>query len=231
MKRPGVTRRSIVLAAFLAVLVVGLAVEPSSVLAGIGFNGNSDQITATGGVISLGDDNLTTTGNMTANGLTVTGLDCTGNGNGGALTTNASGVVQCSDDDGGGGGTNVETLFGSTLINTASQLRYGFLSQDNRTVELEASFPISRGGTLKNLRARAAGGLDNSASVAVTVRVAQTDTDLTLTIDEIDGTSTVENLVDTATVNAGDLVTIRFEETANMSPTLTYILATLELES
>jgi hypothetical protein len=231
MKHFSIARRSIVLAAFLALLVVGLAIGPSGVLASIGFNGSSDQITATGGVISLGDDNLTTTGTMTANGLTVTGLDCTGNGNGGALTTNASGVVQCSDDDGGGGGTNVQTLYGSTLINTASQVRYGFLSQANRTVELEASFPMSRGGTLKNLRALAASGLDNSASVDVTVRVAQVDTAMTLTLDEADGTSTVENLVDTANVNAGDLVTILFEETANMSPTLTYILATFELES
>ena len=35
--------------------------------------------------------------------LTISGLNCTGNANGGALTTNASGNVVCSDDDGGAG--------------------------------------------------------------------------------------------------------------------------------
>ncbi len=44
-------------------------------------------------------DNLEVDGN-----LTLSGLDCTANSNGGALTADASGVVSCSDDDGGGGG-------------------------------------------------------------------------------------------------------------------------------
>ncbi len=46
-------------------------------------------------------DNLEVDGN-----LTLSGLDCTANSNGGALTADASGVVSCSDDDAGGGGGN-----------------------------------------------------------------------------------------------------------------------------
>jgi hypothetical protein len=38
--------------------------------------------------------------------MNLSGLDCTTNANGGALTTNASGEVLCSDDDAGGGGGN-----------------------------------------------------------------------------------------------------------------------------
>ncbi len=47
--------------------------------------------------IGAGDLDLTLDGT-----LHLLALDCTGNANGGALTTDGSGVVSCSDDDGGG---------------------------------------------------------------------------------------------------------------------------------
>ncbi len=47
--------------------------------------------------IGAGDVDLTLDGT-----LHLLALDCTGNANGGALTTDGSGVVSCSDDDGGG---------------------------------------------------------------------------------------------------------------------------------
>lgn len=49
---------------------------------------------------------ISNVGTTTTGSLTVSGLDCTGNANGGALTTDASGVVSCSDDDAGAGGGN-----------------------------------------------------------------------------------------------------------------------------
>lgn len=66
-----------------------------------------------GGIFTL--DNLSFDGNtlsstsgnivLTPSGsLVFTGLDCTGNSNGGALTADASGVITCSNDDGGAGG-------------------------------------------------------------------------------------------------------------------------------
>lgn len=59
----------------------------------------TDKITAAGGTINFENENLTTTGTTTTNELTISGLDCSANANGGALTANASGVVSCSDDD------------------------------------------------------------------------------------------------------------------------------------
>lgn len=48
-------------------------------------------------------------------GLKVPGLDCTGNANGGALTTDADGVVSCSDDDSGSGGSGGYELEPATV--------------------------------------------------------------------------------------------------------------------
>ena len=45
------------------------------------------------------------TGTAISGALTVTGLDCTANANGGALTADAGGVVSCSDDDDSPGNT------------------------------------------------------------------------------------------------------------------------------
>lgn len=54
------------------------------------------------GQVDLGDGGDTVT--INGSSITLTGFNCSGNTNGGALTTNGSGVLQCSDDDGGGGG-------------------------------------------------------------------------------------------------------------------------------
>ena len=44
------------------------------------------------------------TGITSSGTITFSGLDCTGNANGGALTANGSGVISCTDDDSGSGG-------------------------------------------------------------------------------------------------------------------------------
>ncbi len=49
----------------------------------------------------LGTGGLSTEGTTTTDALTISGLDCTAHAGGGALTTDASGVVSCSDDDAG----------------------------------------------------------------------------------------------------------------------------------
>jgi len=48
--------------------------------------------------------NATSTNSTVSGTLRLSGLNCSGNTNGGALTTDANGYVSCSDDDGGAGG-------------------------------------------------------------------------------------------------------------------------------
>ena len=69
---------------------------------------------------------------ITGSALRITGLDCTGNTNGGALTASATGVVSCTDDDSGGAATatstkhywDVEKLLSSTLRATSTALTF-----------------------------------------------------------------------------------------------------------
>ena len=75
--------------------------------------------------------------NASTTNLTIDGLDCTGNSNGGALTTDANGNVTCSDDDSGaGGGTFAWTpnTWGNSTSTTIGLLN-GFLSTGSSTVQ------------------------------------------------------------------------------------------------
>lgn len=83
-------------------------------------------------VLNTGD---TLTGKLFTTQLAITGLDCTGNSNGGALTADASGNVSCSDDDGGGGSGDVVTANSTAIDTTANFL-------DNAIIE----FDIADGG-------------------------------------------------------------------------------------
>jgi len=65
---------------------------------------NLAQVLAEGN--NAGGASISNLGTTTTNALTISALDCTANANGGALTTNASGVVVCSDDEGGSGAGN-----------------------------------------------------------------------------------------------------------------------------
>lgn len=53
--------------------------------------------------VAQGQGDLSVSGTTTTNALILSGLDCTANANGGALTADGSGVVSCSDDDDTGG--------------------------------------------------------------------------------------------------------------------------------
>ena len=74
-----------------------------------------ETITASSGAINFDDEDLTTAGTTTTADLTVTGLDCSGNANGGALTTGAGGAVMCSDDD-----TGFQNLFATVAGDAGS---------------------------------------------------------------------------------------------------------------
>jgi hypothetical protein len=82
---------------------------------------------SSGGITITGNSTIAGTLNsltgLTSSGtITFSGLNCTGNANGGAITANGSGVLSCSDDDGGGGGgiTTVGTFSGSSQVNGAT---------------------------------------------------------------------------------------------------------------
>ena len=49
--------------------------------------------------VAEGSGDLSVSGITITNDLAITGLDCTANANGGALTADALGLVTCSDDD------------------------------------------------------------------------------------------------------------------------------------
>ena len=66
-------------------------------------------------VVESGD--LGVSGTITAEALTVSSLDCTASANGGTLTTDANGVLTCSDDhDSAGAGGVITADAGSVLI-------------------------------------------------------------------------------------------------------------------
>ena len=61
--------------------------------------------------VAQGQGDLSVSGTTTTNALILSGLDCTANANGGALTADGSGVVSCSDDDGGGSGNTLDAAY------------------------------------------------------------------------------------------------------------------------
>lgn len=56
------------------------------------------------------DRGLWADGGITTDSVQITGLDCTGSANGGALTTDVNGVVSCSDDDTGAGAGDISDV-------------------------------------------------------------------------------------------------------------------------
>ena len=69
-------------------------------------SGSSDPVFnwSTDGQLNYTVSTVSVSGKIIVSSLTITALNCSGNLNGGALTTNANGVLSCSDDDGGAGG-------------------------------------------------------------------------------------------------------------------------------
>ncbi|HXV63973.1 MAG TPA: hypothetical protein VEK15_24955 [Vicinamibacteria bacterium] len=180
---------------------------------------------------------ITASGKVTADSLTISGLNCSASANGGALTADSSGNVSCSDDDvgGGGGGGTVLLLHGGATLNAASLTRYGFLHRENQNVLETTAFAIPRGGILKNMYVTPSAQIDPGSEVTVTILTGPnvaglSATTLTVTIDNLDVTNVVSNTVNTASVSAGDLVVIRWVSNASFVGGSTYNV-TFELEA
>jgi hypothetical protein len=86
---------------------------------------------------------------ITSSGIiTFTGLNCTGNTNGGALTANGSGVISCSDDDGGSGASLFTDVGSFTyLISTNDDLVLGATSVADGTFYHDVSTGALRIGS------------------------------------------------------------------------------------
>ncbi len=99
--------------------------------------------TLTNGTLGIGTTTATTlTLGRASNGITLPGFDCSGNGNGGKLTTTSGGVLTCSDDanSGGPGGSSnwVLSTSNKTLspINNTVDFLWGSTSSSSAVFKL-----------------------------------------------------------------------------------------------
>ncbi|HEV7453995.1 MAG TPA: hypothetical protein VGO07_01930, partial [Candidatus Saccharimonadales bacterium] len=109
---------------------------------------NAFQVNAAGAIAAA-------TGITSSGTITFSGLNCTGNLNGGALTTNASGQLMCSDDD--GGSASAITGSGSSgtvpLFNGAQTITNSIITQSGTTITiagdltLNTALSVANGGT------------------------------------------------------------------------------------
>jgi hypothetical protein len=120
-----------------------------------------------------------------------------------------------------GSGAAVLLLTASANVSDASETRYGMFERENQPETREDSvlYALPRAGTLHNLFIAPTAALESAgAVVTITLRVNQTDTALTLTHTQADGTAVLSDTATTVAVNAGDRVSIRFQETAGIDP-------------
>jgi len=115
----------------------------------------------------------TMTGKLFTTLLAITDLDCTGNSNGGALTTDASGNVSCSDDNsGGGGGGSTVTIEEDGVSITSGTLTLDFDGTDfvlveSPTDDVDISLNMTASGT-EFLYLTSSGTIDGSSTFKFT---------------------------------------------------------------
>ena len=130
---------------------------------------------------------------------------------------------------GGGGGAGVISLLSANAgITNASDLRFGLMGKTNQPSEANASYPMTRSGTLRNLYVHPNSTVGAGAVIQVFVRKNGVDTSLGFSFNGGDG-STKSNLVNTVPVNAGDLISVRFQEINAVAPGAVQFFATFEL--
>jgi len=123
-----------------------------NLLANTNITGNLD----TDAQVTLGDGGETIT--LNGSSIILSGFNCTGNTNGGALTANGSGVISCSDDDGGGGGgsftdlTNGTNTTAAMVVGTGASLNFSGSGTINASTLLSGTWavPGSIGSTTRN---------------------------------------------------------------------------------
>lgn len=133
--------------------------------------------------------------------------------------TGSTGWIACASD---------QLVFGAqdlTVAATAVFMAPGDIALADAT---EIQVPITRPGTIRNLRVRVAtAGIDNQ-TVTFTVRKNAADTALVATIAN-DASGNASDLVNSFTVVAGDLLSLRVTKGAIVTAGQTFVYATLEL--
>jgi len=92
------------------------------------------------------------TGVTSSGTITFSGLNCSANANGGALTANASGVVSCSDDDGASGSaiTGTGTTNKIALFSGAQVIGNSIISQSGTTISIAGDLTLTTALTVAN---------------------------------------------------------------------------------
>ncbi len=145
-----------------------------------------------------GNDLVVITDSGTTGSLTVTGLNCTANANGGALTADANGLIACSDDD-SGGSTTLQTAYNSgNTIETAS----------NNPVVITETTAATNTGDLLQLTTNVATGGTHSGDL------------LQLTIDAVDTNGFtghgIHMIIDQSQFNTGSAILIEDDAGTNV---------------
>ncbi len=130
--------------------------------------GSGLAVNASGKTITLSlPQNLTTASSPTFNALTLSSLNCTGNQNGGVITTNSSGHLVCADDDATPPGAGITTLNGQvgTVQTFANDTNITISSAgDVHTLGWSGTLSVARGGTGSGTAAGARTNLGAAAS-------------------------------------------------------------------
>ncbi len=103
-------------------------------------------------VVSAGGAVTAATGITSSGTITFSGLNCTGNANGGALTTDNTGKLMCSDDDGGSGSAITGSGSANTIamFNGSQTITNSIITQSGSTVTITGSLAITNALTVAN---------------------------------------------------------------------------------
>jgi hypothetical protein len=163
---------------------------PLTIEAGESFESNDLQLKA----YNSGDIVLNTgaSGNVTLmnNG---TALDCTVNSNGGALTTDSSGNIVCSDDDGGSGGTSYWTMSGGYIYPNEPHysLVVGATATESAKFHVDATTGNIKVAAGQGLDTLSAGTLNIGSSTANAINIGNTGSSTNITL----GVGTSGNII------------------------------------
>jgi hypothetical protein len=129
---------------------------------------------------------------------------------------------------GAGTGTAILAL-GAGSIGSSTTTRYLFPFYSEQLAEVnEFGFESPRSGIIKNLRVRHNKPKGNGNNIVYTVRVAGSDSSVSVTLAS---TSTSGNdIINTVSVSAGDLISIKVEKSSGVSSSPRNVIATFEFE-